>query len=368
MLLLIALCTAAASYQVIAIIAAAVHQLRAAPPLPRSFPPVSILKPVRGRDERIYEALRSHAVQDYPEYEILFGVADAADPAVAEIERLRAEYPDRPIRLVHSTSTAPNGKVAILIDLSRQARSPVLIVNDSDMTVPPDYLRYVVSPLARENIGLVTCLYRVAADTLPAKCEALGISTDFAPSVLVAPLFGVNEFALGSTMAFRASDLARIGGFESIAAYIADDYHLGKRISRLGLRVQLSTVVVQTRIEARTWRDAWRHQVRWAKTVRLARRAGFAGLPVTNATLWSVLAFAAGLPVAGVLLMMLRYATAFAGAAVVRDRMPLRLWYMIPFRDLWALAVWIAAWAPGEVVWRDRRLRLDSQGRILPVK
>jgi ceramide glucosyltransferase len=255
-----------------------------------------------------------------------------------------------------------------LSDLLPEARFPILVINDSDIRVPSDYLRHVVAGLADSETGLVTCLYRPAADTLPARWESLGITTDFAPSVLAALLLGLNEFALGSTLAFRAADLSRIGGFEAFSDYIADDYQLGKRIASSGKRIRLSYAVVETYIAGRTWRDVWNHQVRWAATVRVSQGAGYAGLPVANAAFWSIVALAGGLPFLALFLLLLRYATGFLGAAVLRDRAPLRLWYLLPFRDLWGLVVWAAGWSRRDVIWRDRRLRLDSRGRILSVK
>jgi len=176
----------------------------------------------------------SHALLDYSEFEILFGVSDADDPAIGEIERLRAEFPAVAIRLIGCDPAAPNRKAGVLAELAAAARYPILVVNDSDIRVEPDYLERVLAPLEDPNVGMVTCLYRARARRLPGRFEAVGIATDFAPSVLVAPLVGVSGFALGSTMAFRADDLARIGGFASIGDFIADDYELGRRIGETG--------------------------------------------------------------------------------------------------------------------------------------
>jgi ceramide glucosyltransferase len=238
-ILLLALFGAAAAYQIIALIACLrflflSKRASSKPPAASVLPGISVLKPVRGLDPDFAEAVRMHAEQDYPLFEILFGASDPDDPCIAEIQRVARANPNVAIRLVHSTSLAPNGKVAVLADLAREARYPLLVVNDADIRVPPDYLRRVCAPLEDPRIGLVTCLYRARGESLAARFEALGIATDFIPSVLVAPLFGVNEFGLGSTLAFRKEDLDRIGGFESIADYIADDYQLARRISLLG--------------------------------------------------------------------------------------------------------------------------------------
>jgi ceramide glucosyltransferase len=194
--------------------------------------------------------------------------------------------------------------------------------------------------------------------------EALGIATDFAPSVLVAPLFGVSEFALGSTMVFRAKDLARAGGFATIAGYIADDYQLSRRIRSLGLRVHMARCVVETSLPDASWGSVWRHQVRWARTIRVSRGDGYIGLAATFATLWALVLAAAGIWPGAAGLLALRLAAGIAGAAALEDWASLRLFWLIPVRDLAGVAVWAAGLIGKEVVWRDRRLRLQRDGRI----
>ncbi|MBI3281399.1 MAG: bacteriohopanetetrol glucosamine biosynthesis glycosyltransferase HpnI [Acidobacteria bacterium] len=358
------LIAAAAAYQVIAIVACVRQWLRREPP-PHSLPPVSILKPVHGPDPHFYAAIRSHARQDYPEFEVLFGVHDPADPAIPEIERLQREFPAVPIELVRSATRAPNPKVGVLIDLDARARYPVRLVNDGDIHVAPDYLRRVVGPLEDRRAGLVTCLYCAGADSFPARMEALGIATDFAPGALVAPLFGVNEFGLGATLAFRAETLQRIGGFPSIRDYLADDYMLGKRISRAGLKVRLSTLVVRTHLGSESWRQVWRHQVRWARTIRMSRGA-YAGLPIANATLWAAAAALSGWWAAAGGLLALRYLMGLvAGLAVLRCPVTPRLWVLMPLRDLFGFAVWAAGLFGRTVYWRGTALRLHDGGRIV---
>ena len=254
-------------------------------------PPVSILKPLKGTDPDIYESFRSHCLQDYPEYELIFGVSDANDPAVASVQRLQQEFPSHAIYLVVCQDIlGANVKVSNLERMLQTARYAHLIVNDSDISVPPDYIRDVTAPLSDPAVGLVTCLYRAEAHDWPSRFEALAVATDFAPSTLIAPWFGVSEFGPGSTLAFRKTDLERIGGFRTIADYLADDYQLGCKLHSLGLRNVISKVVVSTRLSAESWSAAWRHQLRWALTIRLSRGGGYAGLPVTFATVWAVLA------------------------------------------------------------------------------
>ena len=355
---------AAAAYYLLAILAA--MRWGRPPGLPSvSCPvPLSILKPVHGRDPRFYEAIRSHATQDYPEFEILFGVSDPQDPALEDIARLQREFPSLHIESLVVSTRAPNAKAGVLAELARRARHPLLLVNDSDIRVDPGYLQAVAAPLADPKIGLVTCLYRARAESWASRCEALGIATEFAPSVLVARLLGQAEFALGSTMAFRAEQLRAIGGFEAIWDYIADDYQLGRRIHALGYRIEFAPVVVETDLGAESWAQTWRHQVRWARTIRTSRPGGYFGYAVTHATIWAVVACAAGQWQAGVAALGLRIVAGVMSAAVLKDRRVSWDLWLIPLRDVFGFAVWLAGAFGSTVYWRDRRLRLGPGGKI----
>jgi ceramide glucosyltransferase len=327
--------------------------------------PLSILKPIHGRDPGFYEAIRSHALQDYPEFEILFGVTDPNDPGAEDIARLQTEFPHVPISAYVVHTKAPNAKVGVLAELARHARHPLLLVNDSDIVVEPGYLRAVAAPLADPKIGLVTCLYRAKGESWPSRAEALGIATEFAPSVLVARLLGIAEFALGSTMVFRAAALAKLGGFDSIAAYIADDYQLGLRINRLGYRIEFAPAVVETGLGGESWMQTWRHQLRWSRTIRTSRPGGYYGYVVTHATLWSLTALAAGHWRAALTAIVLRMVAGIAVAGtILKYRRITSDWWMIPLRDLFGFAVWLGGAFGSEVIWRDQKLRLERHGRI----
>jgi ceramide glucosyltransferase len=355
------------AYQAVALLASLHFKMRSVP-AGHWQPGISILKPVRGLDEDFEAAIRTHALQEYPEFEILFGVRHETDPAVPAIRRLIAEFPNREIRLIIVKTDAPNGKIGTLIDLAREARHPVLLVNDSDISVPADYLSRVVRPLQDSKIGLVTCLYRAVASSTAGKWESLGIATDFIPSTLVAPLVGVREFGLGSTLCFRALDLERIGGFEAVADFIADDYQLSKRINGLGLRCHLSEVVVETHLSHPTWREVWQHQVRWARTIRVSRGDGYAGLPVTHAGVWALLCWLGGIPWLTALLLIVRIASGIsAGFGVLHYSLVLKSAPLIPVWDLWAFAVWIAGCGGDVVHWRDKKMRLLPGGRMTPL-
>jgi len=334
-----------------------------------ALPPISILKPLKGTDPEIYESFRSHCLQEYPEYEIIFGVNDPNDPAVESVKRLQHEFPDRRIHLVVSTKIlGANVKVSNLAQMLEVARYDHLIVNDSDIRVAPDYLQRVTAPLADSKVGMVTCLYRgVAGATLGSRLEALGISTDFCASVLAArQLEGGIRFGLGSTLAFRRAELEEIGGFSSFVDYLADDYELGKRIAGLGLAVELSEVVVETYLPAYRLRDFFAHQLRWARGVRDARSGGYFGLVFTFGLAWGLLALAAsggGLWACGILLftLLLRLAVALiVGWNILRDRQVLKYAWLIPLRDLVAVVVWIASLGGHIVTWRGDRFRLEN--------
>jgi ceramide glucosyltransferase len=338
-----------------------------------ALPPVSILKPLKGTDPEIDECFRSHCRQDYPDYEIIFGVSDPADPAVASVEKLQKEFPERSIRLVVCPATlGTNTKVSNLTQMLAAARHELLLVNDSDIRVQPDYLRKITPVLSDPATGMVTCLYRgIAARTLGSRLESLGISTDFCAGVLAAlQLEGGLRFGLGSTLLFRKSDLQRIGGFEAIVDYLADDYELGKRVAELGLKVTLSDAVVETFLPAYTVKGFVAHQLRWARGVRDSRTGGYLGLVFTFGLMWSILAVIAarGAVWAWALLaltLILRSAVALVvGRTVLGDRSLLKRLWLLPVRDLIAVGVWIASLAGHSVSWRGDRFEL-RKGKLV---
>jgi ceramide glucosyltransferase len=323
-------------------------------------PGVSFLKPLRGADPEMLEAFRSHCLQDYPEFEIIFGVSDPEDEAVALVHRLQKEFPNRRIELVIAgKSLGPNGKVSTLAQMLPLARCEYLIVNDSDIRLEPDYLRGVMSPFADARVGMVTCLYRgIAGETLGSRIEALGISTDFAAGVLSARMLQGVKFGLGSTLAFPREALVKIGGFEPLADYLADDYELGARISALGREVVVSDVVVDHHLPAYSVGEFFNHQLRWARAIRDSRKLDYVGLGFTFGLPWALLAvlFARGAGWSWALLAIawsLRALMAIVvGRFVLNDRQLKRDFWLIPVRDLVALAVWISSFAGHTIHWR----------------
>ena len=337
-------------------------------------PPVSILKPVRGADAHAYECFRSHCRLDYPEYEIIFGVHDPADPAIALVERLKKEFPERRIKLlVCSQELGPNRKVSNLIQMLPAARYDHLLVNDGDIRVPPDYLQRIMPSLAAPKVGLVTALYRpVPGRTLVSKLEALSI-TDFASSVLVRyQNGGAFPFAFGATLAFPRRVLEQVGGFEALADYLADDSRLASMIVQRGYSVVVSNLVVDTTLPDYSLRDFWQHQLRWARTVRDASPRGYSGLVLVFGVQWAVALIAAAGAGWSWALFALAYASRIAGLLVTalgvcKDQGVLRNLWLLPLRDLQAFATWIAAHSGRTVTWHGDRFLL-KHGRLLRIQ
>lgn len=337
-------------------------------------PPVSILKPLRGADREMYGSFRSHCLQDYPEYEIVFGVIEPDDPAIALVERLKREFPKRRIELVFcQQKLGANMKVSTLLQILREARFEHIVVNDSDIRVGTDYLREVMATLEGPRVGLATALYRgVPGRTLWSKLEGLGIETDFAAGVLSAKVVeGGISFGLGSTLAFTRETLHAIGGFEPLLDYLGDDYELGKRIADAGYKVALSPAIVETFVADYTFRGYWSHQLRWMRTVRTSRRGGYAGLVFTFGLPFAI----AALVLSGAawwsgwllgLALVLRLVMAAQMAGAMADRKLKRYLWLIPLRDTMAVAVWVAGFLGNTIVWRDNEFRLRN-GKLEPL-
>ncbi len=333
----------------------------------RVTPPVSVLKSLKGLDPHMYSAFRSHCLLEYPEYEVLFGVSDAHDPALALVEKLREEFPQTKLRVVHCPlELGLNGKVSNLAQMLPQARYEYIIINDSDILVPRDYLLRVLAPLAQPGVGMVTALYRgLAGKTLGSRLEALGLSTDFSGGVLVArALEGGLRFALGATIATTKTVLREIGGLEPLADYLGDDYELGARTSAAGYQVRLADIVIETALPDYSFRDFWAHQLRWARNVKDRRGAQYFGLIVTFGLIWAALAVLAAPHawwtwlVLAVTVALRLIAAVVIGRGVLADPQVLPGLWLLPLRDLLALAIWLVSYFGDEVEWRGMRFRL----------
>jgi ceramide glucosyltransferase len=344
---------------------------RGAPPFE---PPVSILKPVHGVDFASYENYVSFCTQDYPEYEILFAVNEESDPALPLVQRLIADHPQRRIALlIGAEYLGANRKVNNLARLTREAQYEVLALSDGDVRVGPKYLRNVVAPLRDSNVGAVTSFYRaIAQDNLYAELEAVGASSDFFAGVLMAAWTEGVKFALGASIATTKTWVRQIGGFQAIAAFLADDYEIGRRITQSGGRVVLSHETVSTMYPVQTLRGFWEHQLRWARTVRLCRPASYAALLFTQGLPWAIAAaLVAPAPwiVASYLLayLILRLAMAWlVGVSVVGDEVLRRRLWLVPVWDAIHFVVWAVSFASNHVVWGNVEYVID-RGRMKPI-
>jgi len=345
-------------------------------------PGVSILKSLKGLDPSMLDAFRSHCRQDYAgEFELLFGVSAADDPAAAAVGQLQREFPERAIRLIECPNRlGANGKVSALVQLAAHARYDYLLINDSDIIVSPRYVDRVMACFAsaptphgktEPPVGLVTALYRGRAHrTLASLFEAMGIATDFIPGVLIARTIERGlRFGLGSTLAVSRVALERSGGLLPLVDRLADDYELGARVSRAGYRIALCAEVVETSVPAYGWRGFVDHQVRWMRTVRDARPSGYAGLIFTHGLAWALLnVLASGASLVSIWLLALSFFLRLAqamtvGAEVLGDRQVLATLWLLPLRDVVAMGLWAAGFAGNTIVWRGERFVLRN-GRL----
>ena len=349
-------------------------------------PPATIFKPVRGADAEAYENFASFCRQDYPEYQIIFGIREESDPAAAVIRRLIAEFPERDIELVISSNDLGyNAKVSNLQNMYERAKHDVLLITDSDIRVEPDYLRRVVAPLGpqtnlqtgpqteRPKAGMVTCLYRgTNATTFAGLLENIGISSTFGPEVCTARALEGIKFALGATIAMRRELLERIGGFPALADYLADDYLLGNYAANEGLEVVLSDCVVEHVSGPDTFAAMLKHQLRWGRSTRISRPRGYRGLVLTYGTATALIAllawdfsnFALWLLAAT---MSARFLPVFViGVYGLKDRALARYFWLVPIRDLIAFGVWVVSLAGDEVEWRGVKFRVLPGGKLAP--
>lgn len=340
-------------------------------------PGVSVLKSLKGIDPGMLDAFRSHCIQNYAgEYELLFGVSGAEEPAAEAVRQLQLEFPDHAIRIIECPlRLGTNGKVSTLAQMVPQARHDFLLVNDSDITVSPRYLERVmgsfsegVSRESAQPVGMVTALYRGQAHgTLASRFEALGIATDFQAGVLLSKMIeGGLKYGLGSTLAVRREALERIGGYEALVDYLADDYELGARVAEAGYRVALTGEVVETGIPAYRWRGFTDHQLRWLRTVRDARPWGYAGMIFTHGLGWALLnVVVSGLSPLSLWLLALSFFLRLAlamtvGAEVLGDRQVLANLWLLPLRDVVAMGLWVAGFAGDTIVWRGERFTVKD--------
>jgi ceramide glucosyltransferase len=333
--------------------------------------PVTILKPLCGVEPDTYECLRSFCVQDYPHYQVVFGVSDANDPAVPIVQRLQREYPLCDLSLViERRSHGSNRKVSNLINMMAVGRHDYLVISDSDVRVASDYLGRIVAPLAKAQVGIVTCCYRgVARAGVWSILGSMFINEWFMPSVRVAAMLGFRSFAFGATIAIRRGTLNTIGGFPAVAGQLADDYRLGELTRRLGLITVLSDVEVETMVSEKTVAELIAHELRWRRTIRFLSPSGYGfsfitfGLPITALQLLLAGGAVSALVIFGITVL----SNASLHLAVDRHRSRRAKLLLVPFRDLLHFVLWGWSFATRRVQWRSDHYRVTPDGSAQPV-
>ena len=327
-------------------------------------PPVSLLVPLHGAEFGLEDNLRSFAEQDYPEFQLVLGVARSDDPALAIARRVAAALPHRNIDIdIGEVAGARNPKIANVLSMMRLVRHKTLILADSDTRVTPSYIGSVTAPLRDPNVGVVTCPFiGVPEATFSSKLGAMFINEQFIPSVLVSRLLGPSRHCLGPTNAFRSEVLAQIGGFEALAPHLADDYMLGNFVAAAGLRVVLSRYFIQTIVSDPTLPALWNHELRWHRTIRGVQPAGYAGMFLTYPLPLALLAFLLAPRLENVLLVLVAAVARVAlqrASARARCIAPASPWFILP-RDLFGIALW--AWGLGgrAVRWRGADLHIET--------
>jgi ceramide glucosyltransferase len=341
-----------------------------------TLPGISILKPLKGKDEYTQECLESWFAPEYlGEREVLFGVHDPKDPVCESVRTLLKKYPDVSARLVVCGEILGiNAKVSTLIQLRSQAIHPVLVVSDADVKIPTGALEQLIAPLLDPTVGMVNCFYRLANPTTWAMhWEAVSINADFWSQVLQSITLKPQDFALGAAMSLRSKDLIDIGGFEGLADHLADDYQLGNRITQRGLRIALSPIPVECWDNPGGWASVWQHQLRWNRTIRVCQPAPYAASILSNLGLWTVVWVSVrhdrlGLLAGATILATRMLVVGILSARIEVVKKPWRqvaIAILAPIKDLFGAALWAAALFGNRVIWRGVTYRVQPDGRLV---
>ena len=337
------------------------HAQRPKAPAALFTPAVSNIKPIRGSDPDSYENFASLCRQDYPQFELLFCVGHRDDPAVAVIQQLIRDFPDRDIRIIYGSGrNGINDKVAKLARLSSEAKYEVLVINDSDVRVEPNYFRTIVAPLHNPRVGAVTCLYVSTGETnFTENLQMIGMISDFFPSILVARQLDGVKFALGTTIATTRSNLALFGGYASLENRPADDLLVGRMIAEQGLEVELLPYAVETVPDYASLSDLFHKRLRWIVVMRHMRPAGHFGLIFTHGLPWALLAVAVHpTPLAaafylGAYALLRSVMTLTVGVSGLKRKGIFARLPLIPLWDAAAFGLWIFSFTRSTIRWRD---------------
>lgn len=351
-------------------------KIRARTPADAGFPAVSVLKPVHGLEAQLRENIESFFRQDYPSFEILLAADEEDDAALQVVREVSARYPQVPCRiLVTGKPPWPNPPAYCFYRMSEVAVHGILVTSDSDVEVAPDYLREVVTPMLDSKVGMVTCVYRGKnAAGFWSGLTAIGMSVEMTAGVLVANLLEGMKFGLGPTIAVKKEAVEKIGGYEVLGEYFANDFMIGNLIDKAGYQVVLSHHVIDHVVNQKTLGKVWENQLRWAKSTRYSRPWGHLGSGLIFAIPYGLLGLLAGLalgqPVLGgtfltVAILNRVIESWLIGWGVVRDPVALKQFWMYPLRDLLGFAVWVASYTGASSVWRDSKYELRGDKIVL---
>jgi ceramide glucosyltransferase len=370
------LLTAAWFYQFLALVSLG-RFFRPSPSAPviETGPGITVFKPLKGLSPLSRECLTSFLTQDYRPYQVLFGVRDPDDPVVALLRELAQAHPRCDLEIVICPEDLGlNPKISTLRQLMPRARYDLLVIADGDVKVGPDYLAQMAAAFRQPGLGLVSCPYRAGrCRSLGSALEALTIAADFIPSVAVANYVEGIRFALGATMALTRQALAAIGGFAPLADFLADDYQLGFRVAATGLRVKILPYVVSTYNPELSFKGYLAHQLRWARTYRVCRPAGYLAYGITHALVYSlIILLAAGLApwalgLAAATLVLRGALAGFSERRCLKGELPLWAFALLPAKDLLAFGLWLASFLGHRVAWGGRSFRVTPEGKLAPL-
>jgi ceramide glucosyltransferase len=340
---------------------------------PDALPGLTLLKPLKGCNAETKRCLRSWFTQQYPgPVQILFGVASPDDPVCGVVRELLAEFPGADARLVVcGENLGVNGKVSTLRQLEAHIRHPLIMVSDADVEVSGDFAATVAPLLAAPGAGLVNCFYRLANPATAAmRWEAVAINADFWSQVLQARSIAPVDFALGAVMSLPAARLRQIGGFAPLADHLADDYELGRSIARAGGRIEFSSAVVDCREAPAGWKEVWKHQLRWARTIRVCRPLPYFMSVLGNATVWPLLWLLLGKHPAALPFCLAALLFRMASAARQQKRLTQSSvhpawWWLPPVKDLLDVLLWAAAFRGNDIEWQGERYRVLAGGKLV---
>ncbi|MDJ0730575.1 MAG: glycosyltransferase [Crocosphaera sp.] len=339
---------------------------------PQNFtPPVTVLKPVRGLEKNLKHNLRTIATQDYPDYQVIYSVQDPQDPAYLIIKDIQAEFGrDRISVVISRVEAGANGKVNNLLGAMEAACHDIIIISDSDTRLRSDYIATIVEPLANPEVGCVCTPFKVTkADSWYEKMELLTMNADFMPSVMFAEVTGASNSCLGPSIAIRRSTLDKLGGLESLADYLVEDYEIGRRVWTSGQKMVLLPYMIDVVVDLASWKNWWSHQVYWDQNTYLARPGAFISTILIRSIPFALIFAVLRWDLIGLEVLMatilIRIITAAMVAQEMGDKETIKSLYLLPFRDAVGLVFWGLAFTQRTVIWRGVEFKLTSHGKMV---